>query len=223
MTVAKRILDFYDSLESPQNLPPEVETMNPYQEESALKLATSFYKKFYGDNQPRTILFGINPGRFGGGITGVPFTDPIRLEKDCGIANYLDKRQELSSVFMYEMIQAFGGAQTFYNQFYFSAVSPLGYVKNGKNLNYYDIPNYKLLFNDYALKCIQQQFNLPIKKSMAFCIGQGQNHKFLTELNKKYHLFGRIEVVPHPRWVMQYKLKSKQLYINEYLQKLTRN
>ena len=50
----------------------------------------------------------------------------------------VSKKQELSSVFMYEMINAYGGAELFYKRFYITAVSPLGFVKNGRNLNYYD-------------------------------------------------------------------------------------
>ena len=49
----------------------------------------------------RHLLLGINPGRFGGGVTGIPFTDPIRLQNVCGIENNFEKKQELSSVFIY--------------------------------------------------------------------------------------------------------------------------
>ena len=93
------------------------------------KPANSFYTKYYSDNNKRILLLGINPGRFGGGVTGIPFTDPVRLEKVCGIKNDFQKKQELSSVFIYEMIEAYGGAEKFYKQFYISAVSPLGFVK----------------------------------------------------------------------------------------------
>ena len=81
---------------------------------------SDFYEKYYNDNNERYAFFGINPGRFGGGVTGIPFTDPIRLEKICGIPNDFEKKQELSSVFIYDMIDAFGGAAKFYKRFYIS-------------------------------------------------------------------------------------------------------
>ncbi len=41
----------------------------------------------------RYLILGINPGRFGGGITGIPFTDPIRLQNICGIENDFQKNK----------------------------------------------------------------------------------------------------------------------------------
>lgn len=223
MTVSDRILDFYASIKPPNGLPSEVVTMNPYSDTKAMDLARSFYSKYYSDQNQRTVLFGINPGRFGGGITGVPFTDPIRLEKYCKIQNDLDKKQELSSVFIYEMISTYGTPEGFYSEFYLSAISPLGFTKDGKNLNYYDIKDYKTLFEQYVVSCIQTQCNLPLNRSIAYCIGQGQNLKFFNYLNEKYQFFNRIEVLPHPRWVMQYKLKSKDIFIEDYIQKLSKS
>ena len=66
---------------------------------------TAFYQKYYTDSQPRNFMFGINPGRFGAGITGVPFTDPVRLETECGIQNDFPKKQELSAQFVWMFIQ----------------------------------------------------------------------------------------------------------------------
>jgi len=74
-------------------------------------------------------LLGINPGRFGSGTTGVSFTDPIKLEKYCGIRNDLVKKAELSADFIYAMIIAYGGLESFYNRFFISSVSPLGFIQ----------------------------------------------------------------------------------------------
>lgn len=220
MTIADKIIRFCELLEPPKNLPADVEVMNPYQDELSKQYASAFYQKYYSDTQERIILFGINPGRFGGGITGVPFTDPLRLAEHCGIANPFDKKQELSSGFIYDIISAYGGPAAFYSKYYISAISPLGFVSHGKNLNYYDIDNFKKLFESYVVEKIRDQMDFPINRTVAFCIGQGQNLKFLTYLNDKYELFQKIETVPHPRWVMQYRLKRKEEYIQEYLAKL---
>src|ERR1700750_535838 len=124
-----KIPDFLFHLKISFILPKYVEVLDAYQREDVQQACTLFYNKYYNDNNERHLLLGINPGRFGGGVTGIPFTDPIRLEKACGIKNGFQKKQELSSVFIYEMIEAFGGAEKFYKQFYFSAMSPLGFVK----------------------------------------------------------------------------------------------
>jgi hypothetical protein len=46
-----------------------------------MKICSSFYQKYYADNKKRSLIIGINPGRFGAGVTGIPFTDPIRLKR----------------------------------------------------------------------------------------------------------------------------------------------
>ncbi|MFI5224347.1 MAG: DUF4918 domain-containing protein, partial [Nitrospirales bacterium] len=66
------------------------------------------------------LILGINPGRLGAGLTGIPFTDPLKLQNICGIENTLPKKAELSADFIYTMISAFGGPEAFYKKFYFS-------------------------------------------------------------------------------------------------------
>src|SRR6185437_1462104 len=92
-------------------LPKGISIMNPFKDEVANSIATKFYKKFYNDTNRRYLILGINPGRFGGGITGVPFTDPKRLIEKCGIDYKCELKHEPSSVFIYEMIDAFGGVE----------------------------------------------------------------------------------------------------------------
>ncbi len=217
-TFASSLMKYYEDLQPPKGLPKEVEVMNPYRNEETFKIASTFYHKYYNDNNERFVCFGINPGRFGAGVTGVPFTDPIRLEVVCGIENAFEKKSELSSRFIYEMIAAYGGPNAFYSKFYISAVSPLGYLREGINLNYYDIKGYKNLFEDYAIGEIKKQLPLGISRSVAFSIGKGQNIKFLHWINEKYDLFEEIIPLSHPRWVMQYRLKRKEEFIQEYLQ-----
>lgn len=105
-TLSDRILSFQKKLRLEIKLPNEMQVMNPYQEENAFALCKKFYKTFYNDDAPRTMILGINPGRHGGGITGIPFTDPLKLEA-LGIANDFQKKRELSADFIYEMIEAF--------------------------------------------------------------------------------------------------------------------
>src|SRR5450432_1175034 len=125
MPLSDKILLFLKNLDLKVELPTGVEVMNPFKEKARFNLCNKFYKKYYNDNNPRNLILGINPGRFGGGMTGIPFTDPVRLGSECGIENNFQKKQELSSVFIYEMIHAFGGPELFYKSFYISSMSPL--------------------------------------------------------------------------------------------------
>ena len=53
--------------------------MNPYKNAETWAVASRFYEKFYSDRKPRAFIFGINPGRHGAGVTGVPSGQARRL------------------------------------------------------------------------------------------------------------------------------------------------
>lgn len=215
-TFAENILDFLLNVKLPFRLPNRIEVLDAHKDEAVRNVCIQFYKKFYSDNNKRHLLIGINPGRFGGGVTGIPFTDPIRLQKDCGIENDFQKKQELSSVFVYEMINSFGDIKSFYKNFYITAVSPLGFVRDGKNLNYYDDKVLLKCIEPFVVDCMEKQLAFGIHKDVCFCIGEGANLKYLQSLNSKHKWFEKVEGLPHPRFIMQYKLKTKKDYIDKY-------
>ncbi len=219
-----QILAFLSDLQLTIKLPKGVDVMNPYRDPAAWKLCEQFYNKYYSDNQKRILILGINPGRFGGGITGIPFTDPLTLEKECGITNSLKKKKELSAEFIYRMIRAFGGPESFYRRFYFSALSPLGFTQSGKNLNYYDNKELEKNLTPFIIECLQAQLGFGIRQDVCFCLGQGENFKFLSRLNSNHNFFDRIVPVAHPRFIMQYRRKKIDEYVADYLVKMgTRN
>lgn len=220
MTFADNILSFLFNVKIPFALPKGVGVLDAHKDETVKQACNTFYHKYYNDNNPRHIMLGINPGRFGGGVTGIPFTDPIRLLSECCIANDFQKKQELSSVFMYEMMHGFGGLRAFYNRFYISSISPLGFVKDGKNLNYYDDAVLKKKIEPFVIDCINTQLAWGIKRDICFCIGEGENLAYLTALNNKHKWFSTIQGLPHPRFIMQYKLKQKAAYVDEYIKRL---
>lgn len=223
MTFAEHVLKFYKSLDlSVHQLPKGVEVLNPYQDKTAIDLTQKFFRKFYSDNNPRRIIIGINPGRFGGGMTGIPFTDPIRLEKICGIENDLAKKPELSSDFIYRMISMYGGPEKFYSNYFISSVSPLGFTKDGKNLNYYDIKALQEGIQDFIIQSIKEQLTFGISTDKAFCLGEGQNYKFLQALNNKHKFFSEIVPLPHPRFIMQYRRKRLDEFVDHYVKTLSK-
>ena len=222
MLQSEKILTFYNNLDIPKGLPDGVGILNPFKDKKVLEFNRLFYNKYYNDNYDRTYLIGINPGRLGAGVTGIPFTDPIRLQEVLGVRNELDKKPELSSKYIYDLIENIGGPNLFFRSFYFTSVSPIGFVKNGKNLNYYDQKNLQDQLESFIVNSMQEQINsIDTNREVAFSLGQGKNFKYLEKLNQKHGFFNRIEPLPHPRWVMQYRLKRKMDFIDLYIKKLS--
>ncbi|MCF8301764.1 MAG: DUF4918 family protein [Bacteroidales bacterium] len=220
-TLADRIIAFNEQLQLDVELPERISVMNPFNNDGVKAVCREFYKKYYDDNKKRILLLGINPGRFGAGVTGIPFTDPVRLQEKCGISNGFVKRPELSSDFIYQMIDRFGGPAGFYARYLISAVSPLGFVKNGKNLNYYDDKVVKHAVEPFILWSLRQHLSFGIKTDTVICLGEGENYNYLQKLNKREGLFKEIIPLAHPRFIMQYRRKKLQDYLDTYYKTLS--
>jgi len=221
-TFADRIINFNTHLEYNQSLPKDFDVLNPYMDNpETIKVTRAFYHKFYNDNRQRKFIIGINPSRHGAGVTGVPFTDTKRLESECGIAMKSAHTHEVSSVFMYDMIKAYGGVTKFYNDFYINSPFPLAIVRkasDGKwlNANYYDEEALFKSLKDYMIETLKKHISLGVDTQKVFVLGK-KNATFLQKLNKEATLFGEMVVLEHPRFIQQYKSKEKQLYIDKFL------
>ncbi len=215
---AEKIMRFYRQLHLPDGLDNGVEVLNPYQDEYVLQICRQFYQQYYSDHYDRRIILGINPGRFGAGVTGIPFTDPICLADDCGIENSFDKKAELSAQFIYMLIKVMGGPELFYKRYFIGAVSPLGFTKEGKNFNYYDDLKFQRKLKPFIIRSLVQQIALGVRTEKCYCLGQGKNYAYLKQLNQELHLFDEVIPLPHPRWVMQYRRKQ----LDDYLTKISR-
>lgn len=228
MKLSKQILQFYNNLDTQQiRLPSSVEVLNPYFN-SSKELQTvlnSFYQKYYDDQNPRGLILGINPGRLGAGITGIPFTDSIQLESVCNI-NFPMETREISATFVYDVINAYGGPATFYQDWFIGAVSPLGYIhKNEKgnwvNWNYYDQIELQQAVLPFITDQLKKQVKICGEPKNVIVLGTGKNYQFLKNLNKDLGLFKEIIPLEHPRYIMQYKRRDKEKYIAKYLQFLS--
>lgn len=225
-TFSTRVNNFNREINFETPLPDHIGVMNPFKNEAVFETASAFYNKYYNDNNRRKLILGINPGRLGSGTTGVPFTDPKRLISECGIPYKGQLLHEPSSVFIYEMINAFGGPELFYSKFYISSVCPLGFVEKnsiGKeiNYNYFDSKGLLQALQPYIEWNIQQQINMGCDTDVCYCLGLSKNYKFLLDLNKRKKYFDKIIPLQHPRFVMQYKSKEKEKYIAQYLELLS--
>lgn len=214
------ILDFFKDLKITAKLPKGVDILYPYDDTGTFELCKAFYHKYYDDNRERVLLLGINPGRFGSGTTGISFTDPIKLEKYCGIKNDLPKKVELSADFIYAMISEFGGPEEFYSRYYISSVSPLGFVKDGKNINYYDIPKLEKAITPFIIESINRNLAMGMSREKCFCIGGDKNLKSLSRLNETHGWFKEIIPLPHPRFIMQYRRKKMKEYVQFWIDAL---
>lgn len=224
MSMADRILHFYQHIDASQlNLPAGIHLINTYRESpGAMEIASKFYHKYYNDEHKRLLILGINPGRFGAAVTGVPFTDPKRLESVLQIPFSGKVTHEPSSVFIYEMIAAYGGAEAFYNRFYINSIFPLALTTTGdkgkeKNFNYYDRPDLINLLRGSIINNINQQRGMGVHQEVCLCFGTGKNESFLRKLNDEYRFFGKIIALEHPRFIVQYKSRQRQYYIDKYL------
>ena len=225
LTFADKAIRFNKALNyTGDPLPAGIRIMNPFKEsEQALELTAVFYKKYYNDHHQRHLILGINPGRFGAGLTGIPFTDPKRLVSACNIPYTGKITHEPSSVFIYDMIAAYGGPEQFYKEFYINSPFPLGFTSmdvQGKetNYNYYDSKALLYAVSSSIVENIRTLISMGVNTDICFCLGTGKNEQFLSKLNAEYQFFKKLIPLEHPRYIMQYKSAQKQFYIDKYIQ-----
>lgn len=221
-TWAEHLLGLYGNLKPPKQLPNDIEWLYPQKDAAVMKIFGQFLHKYYNDCNPRRIFLGINPGRFGAGVTGVNFTAPKQLKEYCGIEHEFKNQSELSAEFIYDLITAYGGVEKFYSDFFIGSVCPLGFIKHGKNINYYDDKELLKAVEPFIIKSLKQLFDLNVDRKICFAIGGEKNFKYLFSLNERFKWFEEIVPLAHPRFIMQYRRKQKQLFIQQYLQFITK-
>lgn len=221
MTFGEQACRFLTSLSFEQKLPNQVEVMNPYKTSEVQRCVKTFFDNYYNDNRKRIYVWGINPGRHGGGVTGLPFTDPFALRHSLGIDHALSGQRELSSEFVYQVIEAFGGVNKFYAKFYINSLSPLGFQRLSKNYNFYDDPILCRAVTPFIVDSIKKQMAFGAQEQHCICLGTGKLYKFFCDLNEQYEFFSQIIPLEHPRFIMQYRRKSIDQYIQKYCDVLT--
>ena len=222
MSLADSIIDFNRNLNLETKLPRNIRVMNPFKDNpEVLRISSQFYKKFYSDDLKRRMIVGINPGRLGAGQTGIPFTDSKRLEEKCGIAINSVQTHEPSSVFVYKVIEAYGGTEAFYKDFYINSVCPLGFLEqnsrgNWVNCNYYDYPELFEAVKPFCVSSLKQQIEFGMDNTICFVLGK-KNARYLAEINKDHKLFDRLVPLYHPRYVVQYKSKQMREHVKTFV------
>jgi hypothetical protein len=227
--LSEKLIRFYKQLQPPAMLPKGIDVLFPQKDPQVIEIVEKFFKKYFNDDHPRGLLLGINPGRYGAGMTGVNFTAPRQLKDYCGIDHHFKTSSELSAEFIYEMINGYGGVKSFYRDWFIGSVCPLGFTASpdpsgggtsGKNMNYYDDKELVQAVTPFIIQCINKQVAMGFKTNKCFCIGGEKNFKFLSALNHEHKWFGEIMPLPHPRFILQYRRKQKDFHIQQYLSAL---
>ena len=123
--------------------------------------------------------------------------------------NILSNCFKTSPVKFNEIVEHFG-AKEFYKNFYVTNISWIGYEKDGKNVNYYDLPEsvQQIIYNIF-----KKEMDL-IKPKYIISLGQSVQ-KSLNEIfdNKNIDISNYL---PHPNWCSfpSKKTYSKDKYIN---------
>jgi len=226
LSFADKVIAFNEHLCFNGPLPSGFNVLNPYLDNpETMQAMKQFYHKYYQDSKVRKFIIGINPSRHGAGVTGVPFTDTKRLESECGIKMKSAYTHEVSSVFVYDLIAAYGGSINFYKSFYINSPFPLAIIrkaKNGKwlNANYYDDPALFEAVKPFMLQSLQKHISMGLHTDEVFVLGK-KNAGFIKKLNCEKKLFDKLTVLEHPRFIQQYKFKERQWYIDQFILKLT--
>lgn len=204
----EKVIDFNLNLKYSGLLPDGFRVLNPYLDNpETLDVMQQFYHKYYNDSEIRKFIIGINPSRYGAGVTGVPFTDTKRLKDICGIEMKSAYTHEISSVFVYDMIEAFGGTELFYQNFYINSPFPLAIIRKTKenkwiNANYYDDKTLFEMVKDFMIDSLKKHISLGIDTSKAFVLGK-KNVDFIQKLNREAKLFDELKILEHPRYIQQ--------------------
>lgn len=215
MSFASKTIKYFCKLEASVKSLNGIEIINPYNSDEVKSVVKKFFRKYYDDSNERIFIIGINPGRFGGGLTGISFTDPVALREHCGIENNLGNKKELSSKFIYSLANKFGGTEKFFSNVFLTALYPFALIKDGKNFNYYDDKNVSKILSEDIIKNIEFQISFGARNDFAILLGK-KNAEYFSTINNKHKFFREIIMVEHPRYIMQYKLKNIDYYINKY-------
>ncbi len=213
---------FLTSLRYDGPLPDGVEVLNPYANPEVGRVVREMAARYYSGSHPRIGMWGINPGRFGAGVTGLSFTDPWAVTNHLGITSSLVGRRELSAEFIAMVIDAYGGPSTFYHDVYMCALSPLGFIKNGVNINFYDDPALIRDIVPFVRTSLAAQHSAGLIADRCIVLGTGKLKAFTEREVRPGMGYRTIEYLEHPRFIMQYRRTQVQWYVEKYVDVLRR-
>ncbi|GKV70483.1 hypothetical protein NCCP2716_29810 [Sporosarcina sp. NCCP-2716] len=132
-----------------------------------VELVRAYYRKYYFKNKQRLVFCGINPGQFGAGRTGVPFIDFDGIEKL--MPGRGGDEQERSAQYMLSIMEEYETG-AFQDSVYLTNLSWYGFVRRGRNLNYYSLPRHvRHYFTNMfveEMKIVQPSYIVPLSEEV---------------------------------------------------------
>lgn len=228
-TFAENVIQFNNEISHEViNLPAGFKILNPFdgeEKEQIKKIEHFFYKRYYDDNHIRRVILGSSPARRGSALVGIPFENASYLQQETGVEIKGFHVNKSSNDFLLDVIREYGGRTKFYADFYMNFVCPLGIVKrntsgNWVNCNYYEDKALQEVLLPFIIKSLKKQMEFGVDASVCYCIGSGENFRFLSKINSEYTFFNRIIPLEHPRFIMQYNSNRKDYFIKKYINEL---
>lgn len=217
-----RVAAFLTSLRFDVPLPDGFAVMDPYRNADVVDVVQQFCRRYYTGDHLRLPVWGINPGRFGAGVTGLSFTDPYALRHDLDLATTIEGRREPSAEFVYKVVQAYGGPQAYYHDVYMSALSPLGFTKGGVNINFYDHPGLQRDIVPFVVDCMRRQTEMGLRADVCVVLGTGKLKTFMETHIRPVLGYAEVAYLEHPRYVIQYRRRFMDDYVRTYVDTIRR-
>ena len=174
------------------------------------KIVDAFWDRYYARRVPRIVVCGINPGRFGAGKTGIPFLDFASLSQ---LMPGVDRHDsEKSAAFFCQVIQSYG-SEAFFRDFYVTNVASVGFLRDGRNLNYHDLPA-------AAQATVEANFCEEMKMvnpTQVISLGTAVQHTARKLLSPDIDCSLRL---PHPAWVATYRSRETEQWVSDYVEAL---
>lgn len=219
---AEGVAAFLTSLRLTIDLPPKIDVLDPYQQAEVRDVVHQFCRRYYRGDHQRLAVWGINPGRFGAGVTGLSFTDPVALTELLHLDASISGRRELSAEFISMVIDAYGGPEAFYRDIFLSALSPLGFASEGTNINFYDDAELARDIAPLIRRWMVEQHQLGLISGRAVVLGTGKLKQYVEREVRQAMGYTTIEYLEHPRFIMQYRRKRVAEFVDKYVQTLLR-
>ena len=77
--------------------------------------------------------------------------------------------------------------------------------------------------NPNLLTNIRKQINFGFNTDKCFCLGNNKNFNFLSKINEKEKFFKEIVPLEHPRFIMQYRYRRREEFVNKFIMSLRRS
>jgi hypothetical protein len=213
LAYANRLID----LRCQVPMPTGFQVLYPYSDLEVQRVVRQFYQQYLTDGPPRLALWGINPGRFGAGITGIAFTDPWALNHQLGIGTTLEGRREPSAIFISAVIDAYGGPAAFYADVLLTALSPLGFTREGVNVNFYDDAALQRTIVPFVVDHIAAVHSSGASGARSILLGSGKLQQFVNRHLIPINALAQTVALDHPRYIMQYRRLAMAEYVRSYV------